>query len=103
MCATLRACKSAVLPICYLLFLDGVYIDRSDGARFRWVKASTSQELTQLVQTIAQRVGRFLGRQGLLERDVENSNLVTDAASGSPMDQLLGHSIMYRIAVVLSR
>jgi hypothetical protein len=102
-CVTLRACKSAVLPICHLLFLDEVYIDRSDGAPFRWVKASTSQELTQLVQPIAQRVGRFLGRQDLLEQDVENSNLGTDATSGSPMDQLLGHSITYQIAVVLSR
>ena len=37
--------------------------------RLRWVKAPTSAELTQLTHTIAQRVGRCLERQGLLERD----------------------------------
>ena len=40
--------------------------------RFRWVKAPTSAELTQLTHTIAQRVGRFLERQGLLERDADD-------------------------------
>jgi hypothetical protein len=48
---------------------------------------------------IARRVGRYLERQGLLERDAENSYLTTDAVSGDPMNQLLGHSITYRIAV----
>ena len=52
-----------------LLFLDGVYVERPDGlARFRWVKAPSSAELTQLADRIARRVGRFLERQGLLER-----------------------------------
>ena len=33
----------------HMLFLDGVYVDRPDGsARFWWVKAPTSEELTQL-------------------------------------------------------
>ncbi len=79
----------------HMLFLDGVYVDRLDGsARFRWVRSPTSQELTQLAQTIAHRVSRFLERQGLLERDAENSYLVTDAVPGGSMDQLLGHSMM---------
>ncbi|WP_248900609.1 transposase, partial [Escherichia coli] len=57
----------------HMLFLDGVYVEQSHGsARFRWVKAPTSPELTQLTHTIAHRVGRYLERQGLLERDVEN-------------------------------
>jgi ribosomal protein S27E len=52
------------------LFLDGVYIVLPGGsAWFRRVKAPTHQELTQLAHTIALRVGRFLERQGLLERD----------------------------------
>jgi len=38
-------------------------------------------------------------RQGLLEQDAENSYLVTDAVPGGSMDQLLGHSITYRITV----
>jgi ribosomal protein S27E len=83
----------------HMLFLDGVYIDASNGTRFRWVKAPTSGELTQLAHRIAQRVGRFLERQGLLERDAENSYLASDGVDEGPMDQLLGHSITYRIAV----
>ncbi len=43
---------------------------------------------------IARRVGRYLERQGLLERDAENSYLTTDAVSEDPMNQLLGHSMM---------
>lgn len=84
----------------HMLFLDGVYIDRPDGsARFRWVKAPSNQELTQLAHTIAHRVGRFLERQGLLERGAENSDLSADAVDEDPMAQLLGHSITYRIAI----
>ena len=82
-----------------MLFLDGVYIDNWKGAWFRWVKAPTSTELTQLTQVIARRVGRFLERQGLLERDEENSYLADDALEAGPMDQLRGHSITYRIAI----
>jgi hypothetical protein len=45
--------------------------------RFRWVKAPTNDELTQLTHTIAQRIARFLERQGLLERDAEHSTLAS--------------------------
>ncbi len=85
----------------HMLFLDGVYVDSANGAniRFRWVKAPTSAELLQLTHTIAHRVGRFLERQGLLERDAENSYVSGDAIEPGPLDQLLGHSITYRIAV----
>ena len=84
----------------HMLFLDGVYVERPNGtARFRWVKSPTGQELTQLAHTIAHRVGRFLERQGLLERDAENSYLSGDAVHDDPMSQLCGHSITYRIAV----
>ena len=63
------------------------------------MKAPTSAELTHLTHAIAQRVGRFLERQGLLERDAENSYLSGDAVEAGLLDQLLGHSITYRIAV----
>jgi Putative transposase len=83
-----------------MLFLDGVYLERSDGSvRFRWVKAPTSAELTRLTHILARRIGRFLERQGLLERDAENSYLIGDGLEAGPMDQLLGSSITYRIAV----
>ncbi len=68
-----------------MLFLDGGYVARPDGStRFRWVKAPTGQELTQLAHTIAHRVGRFLERQGLLERDAENSYLAGDTGDDAP-------------------
>jgi hypothetical protein len=84
----------------HMLFLDGVYVERPDGSLlFCWVKAPTSAELTRLAHTIAHRVGRFLERQGLLERDAENSYLALDTVGDDPMTPLLGHSITYRIAV----
>lgn len=84
----------------HMLFLDGVYVDGPDGsARFRWVKAPTSQELTQVAHTIARRVGCFLERQGLLEWDAENSYLAGDAVDHAPLNQLLGSSVTYRIVV----
>jgi hypothetical protein len=84
----------------HMLFLDGVYVERPNGSlRFRWVKAPTSAEVTRLTHTLAHRIGRFLERQGLLERDVENSYFASDAVDEDSMAQLLGHSITYRIAV----
>jgi hypothetical protein len=76
-----------------------VYVERPDGAlRFRWVKAPSGTELTRLTQTLARRIGRYLERQGLLERDAENSYLAGDEHQAGPMEQLLGSAITYRIA-----
>ena len=84
----------------HMLFLDGVYVERPDGSlRFRSVKAPSSAELTQLTQALALRIGRYLERQGLLERDAENSYLAGDDLEAGPMEQILGWSITYRIAV----
>ena len=84
----------------HMLFLDEVYVEGPDGSlTLRWVKAPTSAELTALASRIAQRVGRFLQRQGLLERDVENPCLSEFALDDEPMAALLTHSISYRIAV----
>jgi len=82
----------------HMLFLDGVYIDIADRsrARFRGVKAPTSDELTQLTHTIAHRVARYL------ERDAGHRYLTAegvDANSESPLHHLLGSSITYRIAI----
>ncbi len=87
-----------------MIFLDGVYIDGAaeSRVRFRWVKAPTSEELNQLTHTIAQRIARYLERQGFLVRDAENSYLTydgMDADQESPINQLLGSSITYRIAI----
>ncbi len=84
----------------HMLFLDGVYVERPDGRlRFRWVKAPTSAELTGLADKIARRVGRYLERQGLIERDAENSWLAGEDVDEDPMSSVMGHSITYRIAV----
>jgi hypothetical protein len=72
-------------------FVDGVYVERPDGSlRFRWVNVPTSGELAHLTQTLARCVGRYLERQGLLERDAENSYLAGDGLEARPQDQLLG-------------
>lgn len=84
----------------HMLFLDGVYVEGPEGARsFRWVKAPTGVELTALASRIAERVGHFLERRGLLERDGESASLSELALDEEPMQALLAHSITYRIAV----
>jgi len=57
------------------------------------------QDLQTLVERIAKRVGRALERKGLLVRDCENSFLTTDPEAGGPMNDLIGHSITYRVAM----
>ena len=84
----------------HMLFLDGVYVDDPHKAlRFVRVKAPSHEELTALVATIARRVGCNLERQGLLERDIENSYLSAEAVEDDPLAQLQGHFITYRVAV----
>ena len=66
---------------------------------FRRVPPPTAATLEKLVRGISERVGRTLERQGLLVRDFENSFLTLDSAEVSGFDDLLGHSITYRIAL----
>ncbi len=88
----------------HMILLDGVYTDGTNGhpMRFREVKAPTRAELTRLTHTIAQRVGRYLQYQGLIERDTGDIFLTQEAVDASdedPTNQLLGSSVTYRIAV----
>jgi len=86
----------------HMLFLDGVYMDSAGSStRFCRVKAPTNSELNQLSHTIARRLARYLERQGLLERDAENSYLALDHSGEDPMDQLRGHSITSATAPAL--
>jgi hypothetical protein len=87
-----------------MLFLDGVYIGGTNGhpMRFLGIKVPTKSEITRLTHNIAQRIGRYLERQGLLERNTGNNYLTqeaVDASDDDPSNQLLGSSITYRIAV----
>ena len=85
----------------HILFLDGVYLYRDNRPpRFQRVKAPSKRELEDLVQSISQRVGRCLERQGLLEQDTESAWLdLNPAEDTDAMPQILGSSITYRIAV----
>lgn len=84
----------------HMLFLDGVYIENEHGRLdFRQIPKPDPQELNHLVHTISHRVARFLERQGLLERDIENTYLQLDAMEPDAMQSLYGHSITYRIAI----
>ena len=83
----------------HMLFLDGVYVTRDDGLRFRRVPPPTVETLEKLVRGISERVGRTLERLGLLVRDLENSFLTPDSPDGAAFDDLLGHSITYRVAL----
>src|SRR5690606_14853039 len=83
----------------HMIFLDGVYFPVEGGPPvFRHVAAPTGAELQLLVQQIAARVGRLLERRGMVERDMENAWLASHGEAG-PLDDLIGHSITYRIAV----
>jgi len=83
-----------------MLFLDGVYSRNQYGKIvFRRTKAPEKDELCKLVNQISLRVAAYLERQGFLERDEENSYLQLDGMEEDPMQQLLGHSITYRVAV----
>jgi hypothetical protein len=66
---------------------------------FQRTNAPTQEELAQLVHTISHRVARYLERPGILERDEESSYLQLDGIDDDPMQQLIGCSVSYRIAV----
>jgi len=83
-----------------MLFLDGVYAKNKQGkTTFQRTNAPDQQELAILVHTISHRVAQFLERQGVLEQDEENSYLQLEGMDEDPMQQLIGCSVSYRIAV----
>ena len=51
------------------------------------------------MHTISHRVGGFLERAGILERDDENSYLSLEEGDEDPMQQVLGCSVSYRVAI----
>ncbi|MBT3039875.1 MAG: transposase zinc-binding domain-containing protein [Candidatus Thiodiazotropha sp. (ex Codakia orbicularis)] len=84
----------------HMLFLDGVYTITPWGkSRFHRTNAPAQRELTELVHTISHRVAGYLERQGILERDEENSYLNLEEGDEDPMQQVLGCSVNYRIAI----
>jgi hypothetical protein len=83
-----------------MIFGDGVYLtDGADPPVFRHVASPGTAELQALVQNIAERIGQLLEQRGLIECDCENAWLSGDMAQAGSLDDLIGHSITYRIAV----
>ena len=82
----------------HILFLDGVYATET-RPRFVPLPAPAVTDLQTLIERISERVGRHLERRGLLVRDAENAYLEWDGEEASPLDDLAGHAITYRIAV----
>ena len=83
-----------------MLFIDGAYSRNQYGkVVFKRTKAPEKDELCKLVNQISLRVAAYLERRGFLERDEENGYLQLDGMEEDPMQQLLGHSITYRVAV----
>lgn len=83
----------------HMLFLDGVYVRAESGPFFRRVEPPTAAEMEKLIHRISHRVGRYLERAGLLVRDMENSYLTLETQDDAAMDDVIAHSVTYRIAV----
>lgn len=83
----------------HTLFLDGVYAEDDYGKqRFHRVKTPTHSGLNTLVHTLSHRIAHCLQKQGLLERDAENTWLTLEYEEGDALTQLQGASVAYRIA-----
>jgi hypothetical protein len=83
----------------HMLFLDGVYrVDGTGAPVFRQSAAPSAPDLQALLERIALRIGQTLEKRGLIEHDIENAWLAGDGEGGA-LDDPLGHSITYRIAV----
>jgi ribosomal protein S27E len=83
----------------HMLVLDGAYLVDTEPPVFRRIAPPSLAELQALVERLAEHIGRALERQGVLARDAESSYLELESAADGPMDDLLGHSITYRVAV----
>ena len=83
----------------HALVLDGAYLVGTEPPVFRRIEPPRQEELQALVERLAERIGRALERQGVLARDAENSYLELDPETGGPLDDLIGHSITYRVAM----
>jgi hypothetical protein len=68
----------------------------AEHARFHRVDEPTSGELTELAHTLAHWIGRYLERQGWLERDAENDYLAVNTANDDPLSVLRNHSCAWR-------
>jgi putative transposase len=83
----------------HMLVLDGAYLAGTHPPVFRRIAPPSAPELQALLERLAERIGRALEREGVLCRDAESSCLELGAEAGRGMDDLLGRSITYRVAM----
>jgi ribosomal protein S27E len=83
----------------HMLVLDGAYLVGAEPPVFRRIEPPRQEELQVLVERLAERIGRALERQGVLARDAESSYLELNPDAGGALNDLIGHSITYRVAV----
>ena len=81
----------------HMLFLDGAYTFDGPQPSFHRTPRPTPAELARLLHTIGKRVARRLERDGFLVRDPGHEHL--DFEPAEALDQLIGASIHYRIAI----
>src|SRR5215831_8960313 len=74
---TTWCCRARFLNVHYhLIFLEGVYLDRTDHGRkprFLKVEVPTDTDITDVVQKISRRVIRTLRRLGYLESGIDDA------------------------------
>jgi len=79
----------------HMLYLGGVY----DSKGYFWpVKPPTKEDMDHITHTIAQRVSRYLEREGYLYRDEETEYLDLVAEEDDAMHGIISASITYRLA-----
>lgn len=85
----------------HMLFLDGAYGLDEDGEiiEFHAIKKPTFKEMQMLLHRICERLSRLLEKRGLLCRDAEQSYLTFDYDDEDVINDLIGSSITYRVAV----
>lgn len=79
-----------------VLLLDGVYTGGHDvhgQPRIQWVKASDRAEREHRVHVISERSGRYLESQGLLVRDMDNSDRALESVGETGLEGVPGSSI----------
>ncbi|SIR68912.1 transposase [Fluoribacter gormanii] len=85
----------------HMLFLDGAYglDENGDLVEFHAINKPTFEEMQIVLHRICERLGRLLEKRGLLCRDAEQSYLTFDYDNEDVINDLIGSSITYRVAV----
>lgn len=83
----------------HMLFREGVITTKQGKAKFNRVKAPTHSDMEHLVHTVSHRIAAYLDRQGLIQRDKDNSFLDLPMDDEDSLLPWQAASVSYRIAV----